>query len=439
MSDELLTRSRNTNQRIDELEEKVTEDHSSKLQKSAWAQRVRFGGDIRLRYEGNYFDENNADLARPDEPGEVLNTKQDRRRYRYRVRVYVKAALIDDREINVGKVEFGARLALGNEKNPVSTNDTLGDYFNKDGWVLDRGYLKWTYKPELPIYGKIPQASLTAGRMANPWFSSNLVWDDDLNFEGIAFNLQTDTLMQNPWKGFLTLGVFPLYEEEFSDRDKWLYAGQAGVEYRKAMGLSGKLGVAYYDYENITGVRNDPLQPGVWDFTAPQFQQKGNTLMDIDPGAGIKTALASDYNLLNVTAQLDYDYWFPIHIVLLMDYVKNLGFDRTEVAARTGNPNVEEDTEGYQFGLTVGYPTIRYFGEWNTFLFYKYLGADAVLDAFTDSDFHLGGTNAKGWILGGELGLYKNVWLRGRWLTADEIKGPPLAIDVLQVDVNARF
>jgi hypothetical protein len=237
----------------------------------------------------------------------------------------------------------------------------------------------------------------------------------------------------------LTLGVFPLYEEEFSDRDKWLYAGQAGVEYRKAMGLSGKLGVAYYDYENITGVRNDPLQPGVWDFTAPQFQQKGNTLMDIDPGAGIKTALASDYNLLNVTAQLDYDYWFPIHIVLLMDYVKNLGFDRTEVAARTGNPNVEEDTEGYQFGLTVGYPTIRYFGEWNTFLFYKYLGADAVLDAFTDSDFHLGGTNAKGWILGGELGLYKNVWLRGRWLTADEIKGPPLAIDVLQVDVNARF
>jgi hypothetical protein len=82
MSDELLTRSRNTNQRIDELEEKVTEDVSSKLQKSAWAQRVRFGGDIRLRYEGNYFDENNADLARPDEPGEVLNTKQDRQRYR---------------------------------------------------------------------------------------------------------------------------------------------------------------------------------------------------------------------------------------------------------------------------------------------------------------------------------------------------------------------
>jgi hypothetical protein len=26
-----------------------------------------------------------------------------------------------------------------------------------------------------------------------------------------------------------------------------------------------------------------------------------------------------------------------------------------------------------------------------------------------------------------------------RWLSADEIDGPPLAIDILQVDVNAKF
>jgi hypothetical protein len=62
-----------------------------------------------------------------------------------------------------------------------------------------------------------------------------------------------------------------------------------------------------------------------------------------------------------------------------------------------------------------------------------------VVDAFTDPDFHLGGTNAKGWVLGTDLGLLKNTWLTVRWLTADEISGPPLAIDVLQVDVNARF
>lgn len=439
MNEFLMGRSRNANLRMDEIERQIKEDLSSQLRNSAWAQRIRWGGDIRLRYERNYFDENNAILLRPDNPGEILNTTEDRSLYRYRVRLGVKATLLDDRKINVGKVEFGARIATGNEKNPVSTNDTLGDYFNKDGIVLDQAYLKWTYSPTLEIAGRIPELSLTAGRMPNPWFFTDLLWDGDLNFEGAALSFKTDTLLGNPWKSFLTLGAFPLQEDEFSSRDKWLYGGQIGIEYTQPMGLSFKLGLAYYDYKNVEGAANDPFMPGATDFTAPQFQQKGNTLFDIDPGPGIKTALASDYNILNITGKLTYDYWFPIQLVFEGDYVKNLGFDKAEVARKTGNPNPAAETKGYQLRLLVGYPEIRYFGEWNMGLTYRYLEADAVLDAFTDSDFHLGGTNAKGWVLEGAFGLYKDVWLRGRWLTSDEISGPPLAIDVFQLDLNARF
>jgi Putative porin len=62
-----------------------------------------------------------------------------------------------------------------------------------------------------------------------------------------------------------------------------------------------------------------------------------------------------------------------------------------------------------------------------------------VLDAFTESDFHLGGTDAKGYRLSAKYGLSKNVWLRGNWLSATEIDGPPLAIDVFQFDLNAKF
>jgi hypothetical protein len=62
-----------------------------------------------------------------------------------------------------------------------------------------------------------------------------------------------------------------------------------------------------------------------------------------------------------------------------------------------------------------------------------------VLDAFTDSDFHLGGTNAKGWVVGGNYGLMKNTWLTGRWLSSDVITGPKYGIDTLQVDINTRF
>ena len=150
-------------------------------------------------------------------------------------------------------------------------------------------------------------------------------------------------------------------------------------------------------------------------------------------------ALASEFQELNFTGNLDIGFWDPVHIIFLGDFVTNIGFDRADVAARTGNPNPEVWTTGYQIGLSVGYPELQKLGQWKVYLNYKFLGADAVVDAFTDADFHLGGTNAKGWIFGADLALYKNMWLSARWLTADEISGPPLEIDVIQMDLNVRF
>lgn len=406
----------------EDVQEQVKIEIKNEMAHAAeWTQRIRFGGDIRLRYEGNFFDKNNADLAKPEEPTELMNTKHDRHRARYRVRISMKAKVND-------KVDFVARLSTGNEEDPVSTNDTLGDYMMNDNLVFDRAYLKWNPTDGFNVWG---------GRIPNPWFHTDLVWDPDLNFEGLAVNVEGE--ITDPWTGFLTLGAFPLQEVEFSPNDKWLFGGQVGVEWAPSEVLSAKLGVAYYDYQHITGKVNDPLRPHENDWTAPLYQKKGNTLMDIDPSEDIKTALASDFNELNITGKLDIGIFDPIHVTFLADYVRNLGFDRDEVAERTGNPDVKEEIEGYQVGLTVGHAKVRRSGAWNTFLFYKHLEADAVLDAFTDSDFHLGGTNAKGWILGARLGLAENCWLRTRWLTADEISGPPLAIDVLQVDLNAGF
>jgi len=87
----------------------------------------------------------------------------------------------------------------------------------------------------------------------------------------------------------------------------------------------------------------------------------------------------------------------------------------------------------------VGMPDIKQRHDWQVFGAYKKLEADAVMDAFTDSDFHLGGTNAKGFILGGYYGVEKNTWLTARWLSTKEVSGLPLAIDVFQFDLTTRF
>ena len=136
------------------------------------------------------------------------------------------------------------------------------------------------------------------------------------------------------------------------------------------------------------------------------------------------------------------------------DYVRNVGFDAQEIATRTGLPasdtgGIGKQVNGYQVKLAVGMPTTYRADDWQAFAAYKYLEADAVMDAYTDSDFYLGGTNAKGWILGTSYGIDKNTWLSARWFSADEISPrglgvgslaiPPTSIDVLMLDLNAKF
>jgi len=53
--------------------------------------------------------------------------------------------------------------------------------------------------------------------------------------------------------------------------------------------------------------------------------------------------------------------------------------------------------------------------------------------------FHLGGTNAKGYVVGGGLGIAHNVNLFARWLSTTEISGSPYSNDVVLVDLNAQF
>ena len=95
--------------------------------------------------------------------------------------------------------------------------------------------------------------------------------------------------------------------------------------------------------------------------------------------------------------------------------------------------------QGWLGRLTVGDKEIKHFGDWNAHVGYKYLESDATLDAFADSDFGLGGTNLKGYFLGANYGLADNVWTTFRWMSANNIAGVPYAVDVLQVDLNAKF
>lgn len=464
-----------TNLRADVLEDLLTQAKNERWGMPdalpSWVNKVKVKGDIRLRAQDDIFADGNVaetyvninevnasggfDKAGPEK---YSNITEDRLRMRARARVKVDAKVTEG-------VKADFRLSTGNEKDPVSTNQTMGTYDNRYRVVWDQAYLQHDNYDEDAYHW----LTLMGGRMPNPWFSTNLVWDSDIAFEGLAAtyrrNLRgSDSLFdsdQNDRTLFFTAGAFPLQEVELSSRDKWLYGAQLGAEFIALDQSKFKIALAYYYFDNITGVRNKVAESTDYDYTAPGYVQKGNVLFNIrnstDPEAEL-WALAAQYHELNLTVMYDIAKFSPLHVVLMADVVKNLGYDQTDVEQRalgvversqgwndTVGPTKERSL-GYQLGVTVGWPRVTLPGNWSVSLLYKYLQRDAVLDAFTDSDFHLGGTDAKGWVMTGKYGLEDNTWLTLRWITSDSIDGVPMnldgqtmGVDILQVDVNAKF
>jgi hypothetical protein len=401
----------------------------------AWMDRINFNGDLRLRYQGEYYGADNADpttyyavtgALRDGQP--IGNTQTNVDGFRFRFRLGVTAKVTDTFSI-------AARLATG--RSPVSANPRLGQYGDPDGFrlVVDRAAIVWN-----------PSASVSAqaGRIGNPWFwPTDLVWYEDLNFEGGAFTFKPK--LTGTTEGFVTLGAFQMEQVDPTQtvrapRDKSMVGAQAGAEWIPDRNVGLKVGVAYFHYQGIEGQRNTIASPNANDWTAPPFRQKGNSVFDINAGTGqaARLGLASRFHIVNVSGALDLGHLDPLHVRLSGDYARNIGFDQGEIRSRTGL-DFEARTTAYQTMLTLGNADVWGRGNTSVFLGYRYVEPDAVVDAFTQANVLLGGTNAKGYMLGINYGVDSNVWMRWRWLTANAIYGPALAIDVLQGDLMLKF
>lgn len=430
-----------------------------------WVNRIRWTGDLRLRFEDQFFGADNQaesyyDWPRINRTGGIAapgldpfrNSTIDRIRYRMRLRLGMDANIGDG-------LKAGLRLATSNDRSPISINQTLGQNGQQYELALDRSFLQYDY-----VDGKGHDwLTVFGGRYANPFLSSDNLYDQDMSFEGFsgtahlplplgsggthktpppAGRQQINMGLSNPNEVYMTLGFFPLQEVELSSRDKWMWGGQTGVDWVFMDDARIRTGIAYYDYDNIQALPNS-LGSRRNDWSAPLFFTKGNSLARISNDGDINAeprlvGLASDFNIVDAMVNLDYRAIGTTHVMLTGNYSRNLGFDQAQILRRTGE-NISPRIDAWQVRIDVGHPEMRKFADWNVWLAYKYLERDAVLDAYTDSNFHLSGTDARGWFLSGSYGLATNTWLNVRWLSTKAIDGPVFDTDVVLVDLNSRF
>lgn len=444
-------------------------------------------GDLRLRYEMlNYDDINDNSGSFPnfhaintgspfDTAGNVFspqyNVDQDRDRYRLRFRIGADYELEED-------WKAGFRIATGENSSPVTTNQSVGlanqgagGNFSKYAIWLDRAFMRWDHE-----WDSGSTFTFNGGRFDNPFYSTEIIFDEDLGFDGLA----------GKWKGrlndsvkpFVNGGVFPIFNtdlnfsstrpDKFDSADKFLFAGQLGADFKIAKDLNGKLAVAYYHFDGVEGKLSTPYTPvvasdaGNTDNTRPSFAQRGNTyrpLRQIIPDASNNFGttnqwqyygLATDHKPLTITAKMDWDRYEPVRITAYGEYIKNLAYDSSTLSAfgvnnrgpsgAGGAPGAYEGSDhAWIAGLKVGKPALDKRGDWQAIFNYRWVGSDAVIDGFTDSEFGGGGTNVKGWTLGGQWALSPNTAFGVSWLSADAIAGPALKSDSLQVDFKIKF
>ncbi|WP_312341253.1 putative porin [Stutzerimonas nitrititolerans] len=440
-----------------------------------WASRITFDGDVRLRNESRFYSESNSneiiDFAELNDDGPydvnpntsnrlppLLNTREDRENMlRLRARFGLKAALSEH-------WSAGIRIGTGSDTSPVSTTQTLGAGFGKKDLWLDQGYI--TYSPSERI-------TFTGGRIANPFMSTDLLYSNDLNFDGVAaiFNQPLNDSLSL----FGTLGAFPVeyttdsssssFDKQESD-NKWLYGAQLGANWQINESNRIKGALAYYQFDDIEGSRSSPCEPWNGDVECDSddkraaFMQKGNTmflLRDITPDSTAPAStpdpqyvgLASEFNLLDLNLVWETDLFHDMKLRSHVNYVHNLGYDEGEMNKRSAgqlasnldeNGEIESGDDAWMLQMTLGNAMdMRKQGDWNMFAGYKYIQPDALPDGFNDSTFHLGGTNAKGYFVGGNYGFAERVYGTARWISSEEVYGAPFDIDVLQLEINTRF
>jgi hypothetical protein len=313
------------------------------------------------------------------------NNSQDKDRQRIRARLGAYT------EINP-QVTTGIRIATGGSNDARSTNQDLDGYFVKKDLWLDQGYID--YHPDA-----IKNLHIIGGKMSQPWVSmGDIIWDSDINPEGLAATYSLP--ITKGFELFGSAGNYTLKDNIDGDgtqfkNDLRLNAAQLGAKFAPIDALKVTMGGSIYQYQN--------------DKDSAALSVNGNN--------------TNRFRLIEGFGQVDIN-GLAVPLSVYGQYVVNNATDSDEDTGwLTG-----VKTKVFGFGLDYNYRDTQ---------------RNAVVGAFTDSDFANGTTGSRGHKLGVSYDIDKNFSVGATYFLtkADYAVASQRDADAntLQLDVLAKF
>jgi hypothetical protein len=427
VSEEEVQKARTEAERI-RNESIATSFSGSKWNLSKGIKSIELFGDLRVRFEDR--------LAEDPKGGHI-----DLQRLRYSARIGLRGELFDD-------FYYGVRLETGsNPRSPWVTAGTSASSvpyqgpFGKSNAGINVGqiYIGWRYEDWLDV---------TFGKMPNPLYTTPMVWDPDLNPEGMAEHLKTtigpadfflnfgqflyeDTNPSEASKGYFGVGNFYPSQNGNDSSPAFLLAWQGGVNFHFTTNISMKVAPVIYNYlhqgENTTQTATlvSPGYPGTF---VGEGATNGVNGIPAAGWSGYPSGFYAGFNanqtalnnllVLDIPFEVNFKLGKKIHARIFGDFAENLEGDQRAMAAYKGShasPGAEpggirpisspqtDDTKAYQFGLALSNndPGLVYGSNakkhtWEARAYWQHVEQYALDPNLMDSDFFEGRANMEG-------------------------------------------
>jgi hypothetical protein len=186
-----------------------------------WADRMRWNGDFRYRYEGTEVD-----------------GSDNRNRSRIRARAHLEADLSPTLQVGIG-------LATGGD-DPVSSNQTIGGGGSSKDIKLDLAYFDWE---------GLKNTRVTGGKFKNYLIRPNkrgLQWDGDWRPEGLGAVWDNDTFFVHG------LGTWLQGDSRNGTNFAWVVEGGMNLDTGENSSLMFGAGYSKFDISGKTPIFGDP-------------------------------------------------------------------------------------------------------------------------------------------------------------------------------------
>jgi hypothetical protein len=408
---------------------------------------MKLGGDLRLRYQ---YDNKDAQAPKSGNDKSYANDTQ-RSRWRFRLRL--------NADFKLGPNWFaGVQLSTNNAAD--SGNQTYQDGFSNYDIFISKAFLGWQPSDWF---------TFVAGKQANPLYTTDLVWDADINPTGFSQQVLFHKLYaggpggdgyakdgkslaapaireERPWE--LTLNVAELIYDDNAESsfdadagtDAYIFAAQLVGSYKFANGVKATVapGVLFFNAADLSGFNNE------------------NAFSDVKGVSG------ESRKMTVITAPGDISWkWGTLPVKFYWDFAWNTqgrgrfddiyGLYSTKVKHVDSNGTVEywslhspEDDFAWLAGMQFGQN--KKAGDWSAKADWRQTGISSVDPNLNDSDFALGELNTRGvrvavaynFTDAFSLGASYNY----AWNLRDDLVSPlgdANVVEVFQVDANLKF